>query len=47
MGKINSTLFVKYKNNDLIIMQIYVDDILFGATYARNLKIICIKKLRR
>ena len=31
MNKIDSTLFVKYKNHDLIIIQIYINDILFGA----------------
>ena len=29
---INTTLFVKTKNDDLLIVQIYVDDIIFGAT---------------
>jgi hypothetical protein len=31
MGKIDLTLFIKYKNHDLIIVQIYVD-ILFDVT---------------
>ena len=31
-GNIDKTLFTKTKENDLIIIQIYVDDILFGAT---------------
>ena len=32
MGKIDTTLFIKPKKNDLLIVQIYVDDIIFGAT---------------
>ena len=31
MGKIDTTLFIKPKENDLFIVQIYVDDIIFGA----------------
>lgn len=37
MSKIDSTLFLKYKNHNLIIIQIYVNDILFGA----NNKSLC------
>ena len=32
MGKINTTLFVKSKDSDMLIVQIYVNDIIFGAT---------------
>ena len=32
MGKVDNTLFIKKKGNDLIIVQIYVDDIVFGST---------------
>ena len=32
MGKIDTTLFIKLRENDILIVQIYVDDILFGAT---------------
>ena len=32
MGKIDSTLFIKPKDKDMLIVQIYVDDIIFGAT---------------
>ena len=32
MGKIDTTLFIKTKDNDLLLVQIYVDDIIFGAT---------------
>ncbi|KAH9724358.1 CCHC-type domain-containing protein [Citrus sinensis] len=32
MGKADTTLFVKHKNQDILIVQIYVDDILFGTT---------------
>jgi len=31
-GKIDTTLFTKTKNNDLLIVQIYVDDIIFGSS---------------
>ncbi|XP_057496707.1 uncharacterized protein LOC130781518, partial [Actinidia eriantha] len=31
-GKIDNTLFIKIKNKDMLIVQIYVDDIIFGAT---------------
>lgn len=31
-GKVDTTLFIKNKNNDILIVQIYVDDIIFGAT---------------
>ena len=29
-GKIDTTLFTKHVDNDILIMQIYVDDIIFG-----------------
>ena len=32
MGKIDTTLFIKPKDKDMLIVQIYVDDIIFGAT---------------
>ena len=32
MGKIDTTLFIKLRENDMLIVQIYVDDIIFGAT---------------
>ena len=32
MGKIDTTLFIKLRENDFLIVQIYVDDIIFGAT---------------
>ncbi|XP_057975241.1 uncharacterized protein LOC131162650, partial [Malania oleifera] len=31
-GKIDTTLFIKSKNDDMLLVQIYVDDIIFGAT---------------
>ena len=31
-GKIDTTLFRKTHNSDLLIVQVYVDDIIFGAT---------------
>ncbi|GKE81863.1 retrovirus-related pol polyprotein from transposon TNT 1-94, partial [Tanacetum coccineum] len=32
MGMVDNTLFTKMKNSNLIIVQIYVDDIIFGST---------------
>ncbi|KAH9724699.1 hypothetical protein KPL70_007586 [Citrus sinensis] len=32
MGKADTTLFVKHENQDILIVQIYVDDIIFGST---------------
>lgn len=32
IGKIDTTLFTKRKGKDILIVQIYVDDIIFGAT---------------
>ena len=32
-GNIDTTYFVKIKSHDLLIVQIYVDDIIFDATY--------------
>src|SRR5262249_7226462 len=31
-GKVNTTLFIKNHKSDTLIVQIYVDDIVFGAT---------------
>ena len=31
MDKIDTTLFIKPKNNDMLIVQIHVDDIIFSA----------------
>ena len=31
-GKVDTTLFIKKSQNDLLIVQIYVDDIIFSAT---------------
>ncbi|WKA05143.1 hypothetical protein VitviT2T_023126 [Vitis vinifera] len=32
MGKIDTTSFIKTKENDMLLVQIYIDDIIFGAT---------------
>ena len=32
MGMVNTTLFTKKIGNDLFVLQIYVDDIIFGST---------------
>ena len=31
-GKVDTTLFIKNRNHDILLVQIYVDDIIFGAT---------------
>ncbi|GMI96628.1 cysteine-rich RLK (RECEPTOR-like protein kinase) 8 [Hibiscus trionum] len=31
-GKVDTTLFIKRYNNDILVVQIYVDDIIFGST---------------
>ena len=31
-GKVDPTLFTKLKNQDILLVQIYVDDIVFGST---------------
>ena len=31
-GKVDTTLFIKNKDNDTLLVQIYVDDIIFGST---------------
>ena len=49
MGKIDTTLFIKLKDNDMLIVQIYVDDIIFGATmfhFVKSLSSLCIANLR-
>ena len=33
MGKVNTTLFTKKIGKDLFVLQIYVDDIIFGSIY--------------
>jgi hypothetical protein len=32
IGKVDTTLFTKKLGNDLFVLQIYVDDIIFGST---------------
>ena len=31
-GKVDQTLFIKRENGELIVAQVYVDDIIFGST---------------
>ena len=31
-GKVDTTLLIKRKGEDILIVQIYIDDIIFGAT---------------
>ena len=49
MGKINTTLIIKPKENGMLIVQIYVDDIIFCATnvsLVKSLSRLCIVNLR-
>jgi len=32
-GKVDNTVFVKSKGEHLLIVQVYIDDIIFGATH--------------
>jgi hypothetical protein len=32
MGKVDTTLFTKKLRSDLFVLQIYIDDIIFGST---------------
>ena len=48
MGKIDTTLFIKTKEKDMLLVQIYVDDIIFGATnvsLCENFSNACIMSL--
>jgi len=38
IGKVDKTLFIKKSNSAIILVQIYVDDIIFGATNDRLCK---------
>ena len=31
-GNVDLTLFTKFENKDILLVQIYVDDIIFGST---------------
>ena len=31
-GKVDTTIFIKIKSHDILLVQIYVDDIIFGST---------------
>nr|GEX47513.1 putative ribonuclease H-like domain-containing protein [Tanacetum cinerariifolium] len=44
-GKIDQTLFIKRQKGDILLVQIYVDDIIFGATNKDLCK--CFKKLMK
>ena len=49
MGKLDTTLFIKIKENDMLLVQIYVDDIIFGSTnlfYVKNFLNVCTMSLR-
>lgn len=35
-GSVNKTLFVRYKNQGVLIAQVYVDDIFFGSTIYKH-----------
>ena len=49
MGKIDTTLFIKLRENDILIVQNYVDDInlvLLMFHFVKNLPSQCIVNLR-
>ena len=35
-GGVDKTLFIKYIDSDIVVAQIYVDDIVFGSTSDNN-----------
>ena len=37
-GKVDITLFTKHVDNDILIVEIYVDDIIFGSTNEKLFK---------
>src|SRR3954470_2341235 len=37
-GKVDTTLFIKRKDKDILLVQVYVDDIIFGSTNAKLVK---------
>ena len=45
-GKVDSTLFTKHVNSNILIVQIYIDDIIFGSTNEKLYKDFesCMKK---
>ena len=45
-GKVDTTLFTKHVNSDILIVQIYVDDIIFGSITEKLCKEFesCIKR---
>jgi len=40
-GQVDKTLFIKNKVEDFVIIQVYVDDIIFGATNVSLCKEFC------
>nr|GEU98748.1 hypothetical protein [Tanacetum cinerariifolium] len=48
-GTIDQTLFIRRQRGDFILVQVYVDDIIFGSSihsYAENLKPLCMKNFK-
>ena len=48
MSKIDTNLFTKIKENDILLVQIYVDDIIFDVLmfhFVKNLPSVCIMSL--
>ena len=37
-GKVDTTLFTKYIDSDILIIQIYIDDIIFGSTNENSVR---------
>ena len=46
MGKADTILSIKYKNQDILVVQIYVEDIIFGSTHQSLCKdfLFCMSK---
>src|SRR3954469_8334724 len=37
-GKVDTTLYIKRKDKDILLVQVFVDDIIFGSTNAKLVK---------
>nr|GEW46793.1 retrovirus-related Pol polyprotein from transposon TNT 1-94 [Tanacetum cinerariifolium] len=41
-GTIDPMLFIRHFDNDILVVQVYVDDIIFGSTHPRSFPISCL-----
>ena len=49
IGKVDTTLYIKHKNEDILIVQVYVNDIilvLLMSLYVKNFHLVLAKNLR-